>query len=1031
MATRKGTGREKASSKQTTRKRTNPVAKKVKRTGARKRGIKAGMPRGSRERVILDIDRPMRAGALMRGAWTSDGGRLAVSSAEDGIFIFEDAGDFFASSILELPAKLPMSDRVYAVAWSPNGKKLAYGGANGTWLWDGDKVRELRSKRTRADLAYSLAWSPDGRTLAAATTRGVQFFNSRGTVQESRGSRHLNRSTLCLAWSPDGRVLAAGDDGLITVSRRGRKTSSFFFGEKLFDVRFSPDGRILAVSLSDGSIRIVDLQTGRTTDVLEAHAGTAKLVSFSHDGRLLASKGNDHRLYIWGTDKWELVANVVAKSNLSGPDLLAFSPSAPVLAFADGGTVVIWDLDVDEITGAPRRTETKSYANAKVVLVGNTSVGKTGLGLVLTGRKFRATESTHARHVWSLAAGTDQADQGKGVAREILLWDLAGQPGYRLIHQLHLNEVAVALVMFDSRSETDPFAGVPYWSRALTQATGDFPLVKFLVASRADRGGPRVSKGRIRTIMKAHGFHGYFETSAKEGDGVAELKEAIYRAIAWKKLPTVTTTQLFQKLKSYVVNQKKRGRAIDSEHELLRRYNRTRAAVKANGEAFSTCLGRLESAGFVKRLAFGNKILLQPELLDAYASWMALAAREQPDGLGFIEEKKALEAKFKMGGRSLKGSKQEKSIILATIKEIVGRGIVTLQPTEKGPMIVFPSELNADLPDYPGGYSLALAFRFRGPVAAIYATLAVSLINSLAFSLRRLYKNAALLVGADGQVCGFAVEYPDRTDDSIGRLTVFFERDTQKAVRLLFLRYVDRQLVDRALDGSVTRERIYHCGLCDETVPQSVVHKRVGAKQNTVICGVCGTHYLIDDLVEQAQMQDEHVDAIEDTAKRERERLERVTVLEERRRGKEFHVFLCHNSKDKPEVRRLANALLEQGVLPWFDDMQIVAGDRFAKKLEGAIDEANVVAVIFGSQGMGRWQDMEYSAALQRSIEERSSGEPSSVRIIPVLLPGVARKPRLPPFLRGMNYVDFRKGGIEDRKAMRRLVEGILARSNF
>ena len=72
----------------------------------------------------------------------------------------------------------------------------------------------------------------------------------------------------------------------------------------------------------------------------------------------------------------------------------------------------------------------------------------------------------------------------------MLLWDLAGQPGYRLIHQLHLNEVAVALIVFDSRSETDPFSGVKYWARALAQArqlegSAAVPLQAYLVA------GPR------------------------------------------------------------------------------------------------------------------------------------------------------------------------------------------------------------------------------------------------------------------------------------------------------------------------------------------------------------------------------------------------------------------------------------------------------------------------------------------------------------------------------------------------------------
>ena len=48
--------------------------------------------------------------------------------------------------------------------------------------------------------------------------------------------------------------------------------------------------------------------------------------------------------------------------------------------------------------------------------------------------------------------------------------NLPAQPGYRVIHQLHLNEVAEALVVFDARSEIDPLAGVRHWARALRLA---------------------------------------------------------------------------------------------------------------------------------------------------------------------------------------------------------------------------------------------------------------------------------------------------------------------------------------------------------------------------------------------------------------------------------------------------------------------------------------------------------------------------------------------------------------------------------
>jgi GTPase SAR1 family protein len=60
---------------------------------------------------------------------------------------------------------------------------------------------------------------------------------------------------------------------------------------------------------------------------------------------------------------------------------------------------------------------------------------------------------------------------GRIETREILFWDMAGQPEYRLIHQLHLKEIAVALFVFDARQAVgDPLAPVRHWERAVRQA---------------------------------------------------------------------------------------------------------------------------------------------------------------------------------------------------------------------------------------------------------------------------------------------------------------------------------------------------------------------------------------------------------------------------------------------------------------------------------------------------------------------------------------------------------------------------------
>ena len=475
------------------------------------------------------------------------------------------------------------------------------------------------------------------------------------------------------------------------------------------------------------------------------------------------------------------------------------------------------------------------YVNAKVVLVGDTGVGKTGLSLVLNNQPYKETDSTAGRHVWTFDSQEVKVGDNVTQTRETLLWDLAGQPGYRVIHQLHLNEVAVALVVFDARSETDPLAGVRHWERALRlaqqrQGTSGVPMKKFLVSARNDRGGVSIGEDRLQAILKEFGFDGYFKTSAKEGWEIKELRAAIEQAIAWENLPEVSSSQLFADIKSFLLEVKKTGRLLAPAGQLYDEFARqhpdTAAKVANLRDQFDTCIGRLENRDLIRRLTFGGYVLLQPELLDAYASAMVNTAKEEPDGLGSLAEEIALAGKFFVPKeQKVTDPGQEQLLLHATVEELVRHDLALRENADDGRYLVFPSQFNRDYEDAPEPKGKAVAITFDGPVQSLYSTLAVRLGHSGLFTTRRaeMWRNAAVFTAKAGGKCGlFLHEFAEGR----GRLILFFPDEQASAeTRFHFEEFVLAHAKRRALDGTVELVRFFVCPECGDPVPDSYVKR--------------------------------------------------------------------------------------------------------------------------------------------------------------------------------------------------------------
>lgn len=116
--------------------------------------------------------------------------------------------------------------------------------------------------------------------------------------------------------------------------------------------------------------------------------------------------------------------------------------------------------------------------------------------------------------------------------------------------------------------------------------------------------------------------------------------------------------------------------------------------------------------------------------------------------------------------------------------------------------------------------------------------------------------------------------------------------------------------------------------------------------------------------------------------------------------------FLCHNSRDKPLVREVCQALRQDhGLAAYIDESKLVGGDDWHRAIQAALAASQVCAIFVGANGWGKYQlKWEAKPALARQRAD------ASFRVIPVPLPGAtdAVTARLGDLFRTQQRVDFR-----------------------
>ena len=322
--------------------------------------------------------------------YSPDGKRIASGSADKTIRIWDPHATTDNKKIIAI---LPYRDSVRSIAFSPDSRMLAGGSDDGIiQVWDadtGDRIYEFKEhtdsvqavhfSRNRTELVsasldstailwslvgeggklhppaqhkapvYAVKFSPDGNTFATGSAdKLIQLWDTSTADRKLTLTGHKDLVADIDFSSDDSTLASSSPDGTILLwDRIGKRTRIEIPGHTggVKTLAYTVDNRIRACGIGfDGKLRLWDAGTSSELSILREHTGLTQAVSFSKNGKTIASGGSEDGT-IFLSDVLKVLENsedfsndsllTTLTGNIHGITALAFSPADTT--FASGG----------------------------------------------------------------------------------------------------------------------------------------------------------------------------------------------------------------------------------------------------------------------------------------------------------------------------------------------------------------------------------------------------------------------------------------------------------------------------------------------------------------------------------------------------------------------------------------------------------------------------------------------------------------------------------------------------------------------
>jgi WD40 repeat protein len=245
---------------------------------------------------------------------------------------------------------------VFRVVMLPDGKQAI---SSGDYLrvWNLETGKEVR-RFAPGIWGWGLAVAKDGkRVLASCNDRSVRLYEVETGKEVQKFIGHTGE-VWAAGLSPDGKIAVTGAfDSTVRVwdVESGKQLRTF---ANVVDLprclAWSPDGKQVAIGHfkagfalenASGALRIWNVETGKEAVTGSGHAGAITALSWSADGKRIATSSFDKTLRVWDTKTGKELHRITASTR--GCDSVAFCPDGKRLVstgWATDHSVRLWDV---------------------------------------------------------------------------------------------------------------------------------------------------------------------------------------------------------------------------------------------------------------------------------------------------------------------------------------------------------------------------------------------------------------------------------------------------------------------------------------------------------------------------------------------------------------------------------------------------------------------------------------------------------------------------------------------------------------